>query len=156
MKFWGCMVVGLVLALMLRDGLDPPRIAEASMPAAAIVQVADPFETTAPVREGCREPDLAGRYLIKEHQIFICTAVIEQKAIALGVPADDLKRYILAHEAAHSRGELDEQKTDKIAADRLFAAGDYAALKAYGAIPSNGTVYDFGRRYAQTKVQSIK
>ena len=162
----GSFVVLVILTQMIRDGLNVSKavVVEKSPAVTAIAVTAsepksavlDPFETSAAVTEGCSDPGVAGRYLLKKHRIMFCTPVIEQKALALGVSAADLKRYILAHEAAHSRGELSEQVTDVIAVKRLAAAGDYAALRAYGAIPSNGTVYDFGRRYAEKTAQLAK
>lgn len=163
MKTIGLFVSALILALMLHDGLNPPPAVNASSEAAISSEVKppspDPFETTAIVLEECTSPygskDYAGNFTYHTNEIRLCTLEIQSKASSLGVDPSALKRFILAHESAHSRGIRDETQADIDATDRLFAAGDYAAVAAYGAIPSDGSVYDTGRRYAQNKAQQV-
>jgi hypothetical protein len=164
MKTVGGFVLFLIFSLMLRDGLaSNPDRPEANRNAAAVAQdvtkkpVVNPFETTSKVSNSCdmvrssksKSSTIMGQYNWQTHEIKLCDSAIALAAKEFGVNAKDLKRYMLAHETAHSRGEMDEFKTDKIAVDRLFAAGDIDAIRAYAAIPPQGTEYDLGRAYAR-------
>jgi hypothetical protein len=165
MKTIGGFVLFVIFSLMLRDGLgsSPARL-EANRSDVAVAQgitqkpVVDPFETTAKVSNSCdmvrsQESDkssvILGQYNWHSHEIKLCDSAIALAAKEFGVDATALKRYMLAHETAHSRGEMDEFKADKIAVDRLLAAGDLDAIWAYAAIPPQGTEYDPGRAYAR-------
>jgi hypothetical protein len=168
MKTIGGFVFFVILSLLIRDGLGSTTVAEPKTSAVAISQsepqkAVDPFETTAKVSDSCdmvqtssnESTAILGQYNSKTHEIKLCDRLIALAAQEFGTSATALKRYLLAHEAAHSRGEMDEFKADKIAVDRLVVAGDLEALKAYASIPEQGSAYDAGRRYARQILKSL-
>jgi hypothetical protein len=150
----GSFVVVVILYLMF-VGSQTPSPTSASI--APVTPTIDPFKTTAKIVEGCTTPggakDYAGVYTPKTNEIRLCTQEIDKQAAVRGLDPIALKRFILAHEIIHSQGELNETEADRIATDRLLAAGDREAVAAYGAVESNGSEYDAGRRYAQSKAQ---
>jgi hypothetical protein len=168
MKTIGGFVFFVILSLLIRDGLGSSTVAESKTSTVNISQgqppkAVDPFETTAKVSDSCdmvqtssnTSTTILGQYNSKTHEIKLCDQAIELAAEEFGTSATALKRYMLAHEAAHSRGEMDEFRADKIAIDRLFIANDMEALRAYASIPEQGTAYDAGRRYARQVLKSL-